>query len=392
MVKPLDLGSMPFYWRTKICMSQAPLDVPNRLPFAFGFDADLQLVIQQRNDLVLRWLERVYTENANVGYLQEGHALAHSYGGEFLDFFQRASRMLSKSPTSAADIGCGGVYLLQLVRALGLSVKGIDPSPVTAAAGEKAGIEIIQSFYPTPVLDEQFDILFHYDVLEHVEDPVAFLRAHHKNLSPGGCLVFAVPDCTDHIELGDVSMALHEHLNYFDETSLANTVRAAGFELILLEAARHGGVLMCCAVPAIEAQATTQGRKKDSQKFTDFANRAQKSMSRFLDIASRATGRELGLYVPLRAFPYLSGVTSGTHLRFFDDDPGLLGRYFDGFDVAIENRAGLEKRPPAHLIICSLSFGDQIAQRLSIQTKGNLSLTRWTDLFVKFERKVAGRD
>ena len=108
--------------------------------------------------------------------------------------------------------------------------------------------------------------------------------------------------------------------------------------------------------------------------------------------ASRATGRELGLYVPLRAFPYLSGVTSGTHLRFFDDDPGLLGRYFDGFDVAIENRAGLEKRPPAHLIICSLSFGDQIAQRLSIQTKGNLSLTRWTDLFVKFERKVAGRD
>ena len=225
MLEALDLGMVPFYWRTKAAAHQPPQDLPDRLPFRFSFEPSLQLIIQQRDAGVLRWLERVYSEDANVGYLQEGHALAQSYGGEFLDFFQRASRVLPRRPATAADIGCGGVYLLQQVKASGLTVKGIDPSPVTVEAGRRAGIEIIQSFYPKPALEEKFDVLFHYDVLEHIEDPVAFLRAHKANLADGGGLVFAVPDCTHHIALGDVSMVLHEHLNYFDKDSLANTAR-----------------------------------------------------------------------------------------------------------------------------------------------------------------------
>lgn len=381
MSETLDLGLVPFYWRTKASAHQPPTDVPDRLPFSFTFDPLLQLIIQQRNDTVLGWLERVYSEDANVGYLQEGHALAQSYGGEFLDFFHRASGMLRRKPATAADIGCGGVYLLQQVRASGLSVKGIDPSPVTVAAGRKAGIEIIQSFYPTSALDERFDVLFHYDVLEHIEDPVAFLGAHRRNLTPDGALIFAVPDCTHHIGLGDVSMVLHEHLNYFDKTSLANTVRAAGFEPILMEAAHHGGVLMCCAIASSTERATDRTEHGDWQKFTEFSHRARASMQRFSDIASLATGKELGLYVPLRAFPYLSQVSADLRLRFFDDDPGLLGRYFDGFDVAVENRAALEALPPEHLMICSLAFGSRIAQRLSAQVRKNMVLTQWTDLF-----------
>jgi SAM-dependent methyltransferase len=381
MVEPLDLGMVPFYWRIKPAASQPPHDIPNRLPFRFSFDPDLQLVIQQRDGGVLRWLERVYSEDANVGYLQEGHALAQSYGGEFLDFFRRASGMLPRRPATAADIGCGGVYLLQQVKASGLTVKGIDPSPVTVEAGRRAGIEIIRSFYPTPALNEKFDVLFHYDVLEHIDDPVAFLRAHKANLSDGGGLVFAVPDCTQHIELGDVSMVLHEHLNYFDKTSLANTVRSAGFEPVMLEAAQHGGVLMCCAIVAGAGQAVQVENCSSWQKFSEFKRQARRSMQRFAVVAAGAQGQELGLYVPLRAFPYLSQVPADVRFRFFDDDPGLLGRYFDGFEVAIENRAALEARPPDHLMICSLAFGDRIVQHLQEPAKRVMQMTLWADLF-----------
>jgi 2-polyprenyl-3-methyl-5-hydroxy-6-metoxy-1,4-benzoquinol methylase len=385
----LDLGSVPFYWRTKASANQIPRDIPNRLPFAFSFDSNLQLIIQQRNSEVLHWLSRVYSEDANVGYLQEGHALASSYGGEFLDFFQRACRVFFKNPTSAADIGCGGVYLLQQIRATGMKVKGIDPSPVTVAAGRKAGIEIIQSFYPATSLDEKFDVLFHYDVLEHIEDPVAFLRAHRNNLSPDGGLVFAVPDCTHHIALGDVSMVLHEHLNYFDKTSLAATVRAAGFEPVLLETAKHGGVLMCCAVAADIDRLPANTQHNNWSKFTEFSDRAQESLLRFSKSAACAVSKEMGLYVPLRAFPYLSHVPENVRLRFFDDDPGLHGRYFDGFDVVVENRAQLEESPPDYLMVCSLVFGDRILGRLSEQSRANMVVTAWNELFPVGENGAA---
>lgn len=68
MVESLDLGEVPFYWRVKKTAVQPPHDVPARLPFAFSFMEDLQLVIQKRNPVILQWLERVYKEDANVGY------------------------------------------------------------------------------------------------------------------------------------------------------------------------------------------------------------------------------------------------------------------------------------------------------------------------------------
>jgi 2-polyprenyl-3-methyl-5-hydroxy-6-metoxy-1,4-benzoquinol methylase len=382
----LELGNVPFYWRVKSTPQQPPLDIPARLPFSFGFVEELQLVIQRRNPTVLEWLKRVYREDANVGYLQDGHALAASYGGEFIDFFTRASALLSKAPASAADIGCGGVYLLQKVREQGLSVKGIDPSPVTAAAGRKVGIEIVPDFYPSPSLTECFDVLFHYDVLEHVEDPVAFLRAHHANLTPHGALIFAVPDCTHHIRLGDVSMVLHEHLNYFDLESLERVVRAAGFRPLLLAPAHHGGVLLCCAVPD-QQQSAKSDASPGRAKFETFCQRAGSALDNFASHA--AVQGSLGLYVPLRAFPYLARVPAGQAVQFFDDDPGLKGRYYDGLDTPVENFEDLCANPPASIIICSLAFGDQIAARLRQNGPSGLDIVLWSELFDASETSMA---
>lgn len=378
MTPVLELGDVPFYWRTKATPDQQPLDIPARLPFAFTVDAASGLVLQRRDPRVLKWLERVYREDANVGYLQDGHALADSYGGEFIDFFARASALMPRPPRSAADIGCGGVYLLQKVRERGLSVKGIDPSPVTAAAGRRAGIEIVPDFYPSPSLAERFDVLFHYDVLEHVEDPVAFLRAHHANLADDGVLVFAVPDCTHHIAVGDVSMVLHEHLNYFDTQSLAHVVRSAGFEPVLLEPARHGGVLLCCARPS--AAPAPAPRTDAAQSFDAFRTKAAAALDAFAAVA--ASQRELGLYVPLRAFAYLGRLPGNVKLRFFDDDPGLHGRFYDGFDVPVENRQDLVARPAPHVLACSLAFGARIAERVRAESP-HQRVILWNELFAR---------
>lgn len=379
MAEVLELGEVPFYWRVKDTVDAKPQHIPSRLPFAFTYDESLSLIIQERNPLVLDWLERVYTENANVGYLQEGHALAQSYGGEFLDFFVEASSLLPKAPRSAADIGCGGVYLLQRVKEMGLDVAGIDPSPVTAEAGRIAGIPIISDFYPSAKLSRKFDVLFHYDVLEHVEDPVAFLAAHKTNLSEGGALIFAVPDCSHHIRSGDLSMMLHEHLNYFDHESLENVVRAAGYEPRLLRAAAHGGVLLCFATPTNTVPARPNG---GGSKFSRFKTKAQLSQKRFADLLAAVPQNEsVGIYVPLRAFCYLSAATD-EKIRFFDDDPGLRGRYFDGFEIKIESFDDLLNDPPAHVLACSFAFGERIIERIK-NTDGlsALHVHKWVDLF-----------
>lgn len=381
MSDTLDLGHVPFYWRVKSSPNELPNDIPQCLPFAFDLNSQLQLITQKRNPVVLKWLEYVYTQSYNVGYLQEGHDLADSYGGEFIEFFKRASSHLNQAPKSAIDIGCGGTYLLRAVRDLGLSVKGIDPSPITVAAGNKAGIEILPYFYPSVHLTESSDVIFHYDVLEHVEDPVSFLKSHHDHISSSGCIIFAVPDCTQHIALGDASMLLHEHLNYFDTDSLTRTVEYADFKIVLIERSTHGGVLMCCAVPANSSTSNPTALASDS-KFTTFKQRALQSLNNFDALLERLDGLPLGIYVPLRAFPYLSmSKTKTPNLRFFDDNSGLHGCYYDGFDIEVENREQLLSNPPNRILICSLAFGKKISDSLNLSLRDSVEIILWRDLF-----------
>jgi len=44
-----------------------------------------------------------------------------------------------------------------------------------------------------PVDDSSHDLVFHSEVLEHVEDPEFFLKECHRILRPRGCLVFTAP-------------------------------------------------------------------------------------------------------------------------------------------------------------------------------------------------------
>ena len=372
----IDLGHVPFYWRTKAAPGADGSGIPERLPFAFAFDAALQLVIQERRPEVLDWLNVVYTRDANVGYLQEGHSLAESYGNDFLRFFaQTAGTGSDGVARSLAEIGCGGVYLLDRLRAQGYDVVGIDPSPVTVRAGARAGIRVIPEFFPSPSLRESFDVIIHYDVLEHTDDPVAFLRAHRDHLRTGGEVVLAVPDCTAHIAGGDIAMMLHEHLNYFDEASLGLTVRAAGFEPVAIERSSHGGVLFCRARLAGPGSPPPPGTTAKFDGFAQLVGGTRRSIGEIFE-AARQRGEDVGCYVPLRAFPYLGpALDAGISVRLFDDDPGVHGRYFDGIDLPVENVDDLVARPPRNLIVFSRAFGDAIRDRVAAATAGRTTIT-----------------
>ena len=362
---PLRLGDIAFYWRMSDLPGR-PSPVPDFLPFAFTFDATLGLIVQERNPRVLECLETIYREDWNVGYLQEGHALAEAYGNDVIGFIE--SVLDPAGAPRVLEIGCGGGYLLSYLRRRGFRVVGIDPSPVAAREAARLEIEVMPGFYPTVRPDARVDAVFHYDVLEHVADPVAFLAAHHHDLAAGGVLLIAVPDATESIALGDISMVIHEHLNFFDRDSLRRTVEAAGFRVLALEKGGYGGVLYCAAVadPTQHAAPPDAAALADTEKFDRFCERVERAVRRFPAFLPRAdeAADAPGFYVPLRAIAYLSTLGRTDGIRFFDDDPGIHGRYFDGFPVPVENFTDLQVRPASHIFVTSTAFGDRLKEKV----------------------------
>lgn len=366
----LDLGKLAFYWRMTDAPGVPPNPVPDFVEFSFGFRADWQLIIQERRADTLAYLERIYREDHNVGYLQEGHALAAGYGGDFTAFVDASVAAHAPRARRISEIGAGGCYLLKSLKDRGYETAAVDPSPVAKAKGQEYGIEVVPAFYPAPGVIPTSDLIVHYDVLEHVAEPAAFLASHAGDLNPGGLVVFAVPDCTPYLRRGDVSVVLHEHLNYFDEDSLRRVVEAAGLEVLHLAPGRYGGVLQCAARLPDRPRQWTPAR--GDGKFIGFAQRVGQLSRRIGDFVAegRAAGNSLGCYVPLRAIPYLSMLGVGDGVRFFDDNPGIHRQYFDGFPIPVENMADLVAAPVSHLLILSFAFGDAIRRRIEEAAPG----------------------
>ena len=65
-----------------------------------------------------------------------------------------------------------------------------------------------------------YEIVLVRRVLEHAFNGFEFIEALKALLSPGGFLVFEVPDCKSSFENGDVTTLWEEHVSYFTEASL----------------------------------------------------------------------------------------------------------------------------------------------------------------------------
>ena len=357
----MNLGEINFYWRMKDSGAEEKTAIPQFLPFEFDFWPQQQLVIQKRNPRVLEVLEQVYELDSNVGYLQEGQTHANSYGNEFFDFI---SRHLSELPQngSVTEIGCGGCFLLKKLKDIGFNVQGVDPSPVAERSGKKLAIKIIKDFFPSKKLIDKQDMILHYDVLEHIDDPKTFLVEQNRALSQRGIVVFAVPDCTEYIENGDISMILHEHLNYFQVDSLQLLVEQSGFQVLEIARSKHGGVLFCAArrSPSVTESFILESSR---DKFLRFKSKNASLTGNLISCLAKSDS--WGFYVPLRISPYICQIKNKSFkFRFFDDDPSIHRKSFDGFNVPIENFEDLLKEPVPFILIGSFSFGDQIKAKV----------------------------
>ncbi|MBK6791844.1 MAG: class I SAM-dependent methyltransferase [Anaerolineales bacterium] len=109
-------------------------------------------------------------------------------------------RHLTIAGKKALDIGCGGGLFLAQLKAAGANVTGVELSDTRAFyAKTKYGFEVLKrtiedeywkNFYGS------FDIVTLWDVIEHVNYPMATVQAAARMLKPGGILLIDTP-CRD---------------------------------------------------------------------------------------------------------------------------------------------------------------------------------------------------
>ena len=386
-MESVEIKRLPFYWRLRDKDSKSTNVVNDYYPFAFDMDSEHGLIVERRDPSVLAALNLIYQQDYNIGYLQDANEIAKPYGKDFIAYLRG---LLDGNPSikKILEIGCGGCTVLAVLKSSGYKVCGIDSSPFAFVEGAKKGIDVVTDFFPSRQLTEKFDLIFHVDVLEHIDAYFEFLKHQYEQLNDGGFLVVNVPNATESIQLGDISMAMHQHLNYFTECSLNAALDGAGFEVISIDKAGYGGSLY--ATGRKSSRKTTKDVSVAAGAYEVFASQASKMVSAFdqrVEHVLSQPGLTLGFYVPLRTLPYIAKKDIYSGFRFFDDTGHWHHQVFDGVDVPIENFQDLVKSPVTDLVIMSLTFGDGIRNKVRKEFGNKVNVTTLGDLAARASTK-----
>ncbi len=140
---------------------------------------------------------------------------------------------------SLLDVGCATGALLEHFRARGWAVTGVETSQAQASYGrETYGLDIRATTLEEAGLPEaSFDVVHASQLIEHLNDPAAFLREARRLLSPQGLLFLATPNA-DGFQAralgGAWRSAIGDHLYLFSVSTLTRLLSDSGFDVLSL--------------------------------------------------------------------------------------------------------------------------------------------------------------
>lgn len=140
-------------------------------------------------------LQEVYDD---VGYFEGGVYGADRSPAMRLQRVWTRGRLALLPPATSSprllEIGCGYGHFLVAARERGHEVAGVELSrPAVRHAVDVLGLDVTQGQLADAGLSGGYDVITAWDTLEHVPDPVAFLRTVHGLLAPDGMFAFSTP-------------------------------------------------------------------------------------------------------------------------------------------------------------------------------------------------------
>lgn len=136
------------------------------------------------------------------------------------------------------DVGCNVGFAVEAARRLGYQAKGIEVNSKAIAMGRslfpEADLACEDLFQVDPAT--KFDVVYCSEVIEHVLEPLAFIRAIRGIMADNAILYITTPDA-GHWSVSQTPAGFAqwsnvrppEHLFYFNRTSLGRLLQANGF-------------------------------------------------------------------------------------------------------------------------------------------------------------------
>ncbi len=279
----LELKNFPLFYGP---LSETVLkELPKTITLNIGLDTKYDIIRLNIDDDLLSLLDKTYSLGSNpsvplgVGSIQT--KIMNSVLKE-LELFKNNKEF------KVVEVGCGEGYLLNELDKLDWSVKGYEISPTTQKANDTFNIDVVQDYFKYEE-GEMYDLIFSYNVLEHIIDLEEFIKDGYKSLEENGVFCHIVPNCDSMLEQGNLRVLSHQHVNYFTPESLMNLFKFFNFHDVQYKIIKPGNALMVFGYKQEKTPQETNIRTTHSadlaELFSNTLSMALDKMNIFLDKA-----------------------------------------------------------------------------------------------------------
>jgi 2-polyprenyl-3-methyl-5-hydroxy-6-metoxy-1,4-benzoquinol methylase len=299
---------------------------------------------------------------------------------EYMDWYARFVREQFHHWTSTVlDIGCNDGSQLDAFKSLGYTTYGVDPAENLYPTSSKRH-NVVLGFWNNNIarqLDCKFDVITSQNAFAHIPDPLAYLELAREYLKHDG-KIFISTSQADMVLNGEFDTIYHEHISYYNATSMQALARRAGLYLVdVVKTPIHGisYIFVLAKQPANEQRianiiAMESGPGLDrAQTYTDWATGVMDLMKRLREQIEeyQAWGYHvIGYGAAAKGMTLLNA--SGIRMdAVVDDNPLKQGTWCPGTSIPVVSSDYINSIPATQKIVfvpLAWNFYTEITQKI----------------------------
>jgi 2-polyprenyl-3-methyl-5-hydroxy-6-metoxy-1,4-benzoquinol methylase len=312
---------------------------------------------------------------------------------DYFDWFAKETLTYAPAAETVLDEACNDGSQLNSFKALGLKTYGVDPAEnlhVLSSANHDVVCDYFTDKYAYHYGSKNLDIITAQNVFAHNSYPLEFLK-QCKEIMHDASVLFIQTSQADMIRNNEFDTIYHEHLSFFNASSMRALAQRAGLYLIdIRKTPIHGNSYMfvfkksaedTSKVNAVLAEESEQGLQ-DMNTYLAYADRAVTIVEDLKHTIEHYRG--LGYIVA----GYGAAAKGNTLLNFsktvldfiIDDNPLKQGLYSPGMSTPVVPIAKLDDYAETKVAFVPLAWNFFTEIRKNIKNKRD----REGDVFIKY--------
>ncbi len=284
------------------------------------------------------------------------------------------------------ELGSNDGFLLAAFQGQGITkVLGVDPAKNVAQMANERGVPTIAEPWGEKVAKKiseehgKADVIIGNNVVAHIDDHQALVRAVVELLAPKGTFVFEAPYLVDMFENLSFDTIYHEHLSCLSVRPLKRMFAAHGLEIFDVEAKLVHGVSMRTFVgwPGAHEVHPHVGDFVEKEKtmgldrvetYHELARRIKGRSKELIDLLAKLKkeGKSIAGYgAPAKGNTLLNYAKIGPEtLDYLTEElPTKVGKFSPGMHIPVVHVDVARKDPPDYFLVLAWNYLEKILER-----------------------------